>query len=129
MTERINEPPWGRCLQGVVDARWVVVVVVVASQGGHFELIVLRPTASLVTSEAPRAATELSLGALKASRRVLSIPPGPRACFFYFFVCFCKNAHFAILKSRFFGTFGPGRPGVGGLPLRRVGATLKAGYP
>ena len=24
--ERINEPPWGRCLQGVVDARWVVVV-------------------------------------------------------------------------------------------------------
>ena len=30
LTERINEPPWGRCLQGVVDARWVVVVVVVA---------------------------------------------------------------------------------------------------
>ena len=28
LTERINEPPWGRCLQGVVDARWVVVVVV-----------------------------------------------------------------------------------------------------
>ena len=27
--ERINEPPWGRCLQGAVDARWVVVVVVV----------------------------------------------------------------------------------------------------
>ena len=27
--ERINEPPWGRCLQGVVDARWTVVVVVV----------------------------------------------------------------------------------------------------
>ena len=27
LTERINEPPWGRCLQGVVDARWVVVVV------------------------------------------------------------------------------------------------------
>ena len=26
MTERINEPPWGRCLQGAVDARWVVVV-------------------------------------------------------------------------------------------------------
>ena len=25
MTERINEPPWGRCLQGAVDARWVVV--------------------------------------------------------------------------------------------------------
>ena len=35
LTERINEPPWGRCLQGAVDARWVVVVVVVvASQGG-----------------------------------------------------------------------------------------------
>ena len=35
-TERINEPPWGRCLQGAVDERWVVVVVVVvvASQGG-----------------------------------------------------------------------------------------------
>ena len=29
MTERINEPPWGRCLQGAVDARWVVVAVVV----------------------------------------------------------------------------------------------------
>ena len=27
--ERINEPPWGRCLQGAVDARWVVVVVAV----------------------------------------------------------------------------------------------------
>ena len=27
--ERINEPPWGRCLQGVDDARWVVVVAVV----------------------------------------------------------------------------------------------------
>ena len=26
--ERINEPPWGRCLQGALDARWVVVVVV-----------------------------------------------------------------------------------------------------
>ena len=47
MTERINEPPWGRCLQGAVDARWVVVVVdvcccllllfvvVVAPQGGR----------------------------------------------------------------------------------------------
>ena len=23
--ERINEPPWGRCLQGAVDAHWVVV--------------------------------------------------------------------------------------------------------
>ena len=28
LTERINEPPWGRCLQGAVDARWVVGVVV-----------------------------------------------------------------------------------------------------
>ena len=34
LTERINEPPWGRCLQGAVDARWVVVVVV-APQGGR----------------------------------------------------------------------------------------------
>ena len=31
LTERINEPPWGRCLQGVVDARWVVVVVLSSS--------------------------------------------------------------------------------------------------
>ena len=31
LTERINEPPWGRCLQGAVDVRWVVVVVVVVS--------------------------------------------------------------------------------------------------
>ena len=28
MTERINEPPWGRCLQGAVDARWAVDVAV-----------------------------------------------------------------------------------------------------
>ena len=39
MTERINEPPWGRCLEGAVDVRWVVVVlfccfvVVVGPQG------------------------------------------------------------------------------------------------
>ena len=31
MTERINEPPWGRCLQGAVDVRWVVVVVASSS--------------------------------------------------------------------------------------------------
>ena len=31
LTERINEPPWGRCLQGAVDVRWVVVVVVLLS--------------------------------------------------------------------------------------------------
>ena len=40
MTERLNEPPWGRCLQGAVDARWVVVVFVVACRrrltGGSF---------------------------------------------------------------------------------------------
>ena len=28
LTERINKPPWGRCLQGAVDARWIVAVVV-----------------------------------------------------------------------------------------------------
>ena len=27
--QRINKSPWGRCLQGVVDARWVTVVGVV----------------------------------------------------------------------------------------------------
>ena len=31
MTERINEPPWGRCLQGAVDVRWVVVVLLSSS--------------------------------------------------------------------------------------------------
>mgnify|MGYP000500319437 CR=1 FL=1 len=39
LTERINEPPWGRCLQGAVDARWVVVVVLSSSPhkgGGSF---------------------------------------------------------------------------------------------
>ena len=46
--ERINEPPWARCLQGVDDARWVVVVVCRRRlTGGHFGLIVLRHTASL----------------------------------------------------------------------------------
>ena len=40
--QRINEPPWARCLQGAVDARWVVVggVVVVCCRrrptGGSF---------------------------------------------------------------------------------------------
>ena len=31
MIERINEPPRGRCLQGAVDVRWVVVVVASSS--------------------------------------------------------------------------------------------------
>ena len=31
LTERINEPPWGRCLQGAVDVRWVVVVLLLSS--------------------------------------------------------------------------------------------------
>ena len=42
-----------------------------------------------VTSEAPRAATELSLGGTKSSRRDLSIPRGPEAkfaLFLFFFV-------------------------------------------
>ena len=30
LTERINEPPWGRCLQGAVDVRWVVALRCVA---------------------------------------------------------------------------------------------------
>ncbi len=29
--QRINESPWARCLQGAVDARWVVVVDVVVA--------------------------------------------------------------------------------------------------
>ena len=66
--ERINEPPWGRCLQGAVDARWVVVAVVVCcvvvvAPGGAYGLIVLRRAAScFVASEGPRAVTELSFG-------------------------------------------------------------------
>ena len=28
---RINEPPWGRCLQGAVDARWVVLLLLLSS--------------------------------------------------------------------------------------------------
>ena len=31
LTERNNEPPWGRCLQGAVDVRWVVVVLLSSS--------------------------------------------------------------------------------------------------
>ena len=30
LTERINEPPWWRCLQGAVDVRWVVALRFVA---------------------------------------------------------------------------------------------------
>ena len=45
MTERINEPPWGRCLQGAVEVRWVVVVVVV-----------------VVVSSSPRTASSRALG-------------------------------------------------------------------
>ena len=44
MTERINEPPWGRCLQETVDVRWVGVVVVV------------------VVSSSPRTASSRALG-------------------------------------------------------------------
>ena len=64
--ERINEPPWGRCLQGPLMHAGLllfVVVVVVAPQGGHFGLIVLRHTASLfVTLSFANIATELSFG-------------------------------------------------------------------
>ena len=49
--ERINEPPWGRCLQGLMMHAGLlllfVVVVVVAPQGGHFGLILLSHTATL----------------------------------------------------------------------------------
>ena len=44
LTERINEPPRARCLQGAVDVRWVVVVVVV------------------VASSSPRATSSRALG-------------------------------------------------------------------
>ena len=93
--ERINEPPWGRCLQGAADARWVVVVCCCRRRptGGHFGLIVLRHTAGMFfASEAPRATTELSLGGKKSSRRDLSIPLGPNAKF-ALFLCFSLFCH------------------------------------
>ena len=46
LTERINEPPRARCLQGAVDVRWVVVVVVVV----------------VVASSSPRATSSRALG-------------------------------------------------------------------
>ena len=68
--ERINEPPWGRCLQGVDDARWVVVcccwlllllfVVVVAPQGSG--LTSSRALGSTVTRLRTNGDTSMGLG-------------------------------------------------------------------
>ena len=43
MTERINEPPWGRYLQGAVDARWVVVVAFWTNRAEAHGQLVLSP--------------------------------------------------------------------------------------
>ena len=65
--ERINESPWGRCLQGAVGARWVVVVVllccvvVVASQGGS-GLTSSRALGSTVTLLRSNGDTSMGLG-------------------------------------------------------------------
>ena len=73
-----------------------VVVVVVASQGAHFGLIVLRHTASLFCHQL---GSQSSYGALVRCIQSLmpsSIdPPGPEACFFVFLFC-CKHVRFAI---------------------------------
>ena len=50
LTERINEPPWGRCLQGAVDARWVVVVVVAPQGSGITSSRALGITVTLLRS-------------------------------------------------------------------------------
>ena len=60
---------------GAVDARWIVallvVVVVVAPQGDHFGLIVLRRTASLFRHySSANIATELSFGPTDTKFRV-----------------------------------------------------------
>ena len=49
LTERINEPPWGRCLQGAVDARWVVVCCCRRRSTGGSELTSNRALDSTVT--------------------------------------------------------------------------------
>ena len=49
MTERINEPPWGRCLQGAVDVRWVVVVLLSSSPHRGSGLTSSRALGSTVT--------------------------------------------------------------------------------
>ena len=50
LTERINEPPLGRCLQGAVDVRWVVVVVVVSSSPRTASSRALGSTVTLLRS-------------------------------------------------------------------------------
>ena len=65
LTERINEPPWGRCLQGAVDARWVVVVVIVVCRRrptGGSGLTSNRALGSTVTLLRPNGDASMGLG-------------------------------------------------------------------
>ena len=68
MTERINEPPWGRCLQGAVDVRWVVVVVASSSP---------RPASSRalgITVTLLRSNGDASMGLDDGAAKVTKIP-------------------------------------------------------
>ena len=64
LTERINEPPWGRCLQGAVDVRWVVVLCCVVLCCVVLCCVVLCCVVlcCVVLSSSPRIASSRALG-------------------------------------------------------------------
>ena len=72
MTERVNEPPWGRCLQGAVDVRWVVVVVVSSSPRATSSRA-LGITVTLLRSNGD-ASMELDDGAAKVTKFSKKLP-------------------------------------------------------
>ena len=76
MTERINEPPWGRCLQGAVDVRWVVVVVVVSSSPRTASSRALGITVTLLRSNGD-ASMGLDDGAAKVTKNPPKNSPNP----------------------------------------------------
>ena len=103
MTERLNEPPWGRCVQGVDAARWVGVACRRRLTGGHFGLIVLRHTASLFChqrgSQSSYGALVRCIKSLASSTLRFSWSRGLNRSISVFFV-FRKNDPFTILRHK-----------------------------
>ena len=75
LTERINEPPWGRCLQGAVDVRWVVVVLLSSSPHRGSGLTSSRVLGSTVTL---LRTTKFQSKVLTDRKNTIQSPPGPQ---------------------------------------------------
>ena len=58
----INESPWARCLQGAVDARWVVLLFVVVVVVGVAGLTSSRALGSTVTLLRPNGDASMGFG-------------------------------------------------------------------